>query len=229
MRTPSPFLVWSFSAVAIVTYFTVVALYSRATKRFALTPAILLAVWAAASVAVAAVGKLRFSPPPATMPLLILLSLGVTVSLAFSRFGRAYGDGLSLAAIVGLNAFRLPLELVMHRAATEGVMPPQMSYGGLNFDIVTGVSAVLVAALLTSRAMSDAAKKRLAYGWNITGVLLLLTILTIALLSSPTPLRQFHNDPPNVWITQAPFVLLVTLLVPVALFSHIVLFRKLRR
>ena len=36
----------------------------------------------------------------------------------------------------------------MHRMAERGIMPPQMTYTGRNFDIVTGATAIVVAALL---------------------------------------------------------------------------------
>ena len=39
--------------------------------------------------------------------------------------------------------FRSPLELAMHRAAVARVMPIALSYGGCNFDIVTGVAAIV--------------------------------------------------------------------------------------
>ena len=48
------------------------------------------------------------------------------------------GSLAGLATLVGVQAFRLPLELLMHRAGGLGIMPPELSYGGYNYDIVTG-------------------------------------------------------------------------------------------
>jgi hypothetical protein len=62
----------------------------------------------------------------------------------------------------------------------------------------------------------------------VMGFGLLLNVLTVAILSTPTPLRVFMNEPANVWITQAPFVWLVAVLVPTALAGHLVIFRRLR-
>ena len=56
--------------------------------------------------------------------------------------------------LIAFHGFRLPLELIMHEAATEGVMPPQMTFTGLNFDITTGATALLVAAL-SARVYAD--------------------------------------------------------------------------
>jgi hypothetical protein len=59
-------------------------------------------------------------------------------------------------------------------------------------------------------------------------VLLLANILAVALLSAPTAFRTFHNEPANVWVTQAPWVWLPAVLVLAAVAGHIVVFRRLR-
>jgi len=76
-----------------------------------------------------------------------------------------------------------------------------MTYTGLNFDTVTGLVAMPLAFAL-ERGLVGA---RAAQVFNIVGSLLLVNVLTIAVLSMPTPLRVFMNDPPNVWIADAPF------------------------
>lgn len=40
----------------------------------------------------------------------------------------------------------------MNRAAEEGVMPVQMSYSGFNFDILTGLSALILGLFLLTGA-----------------------------------------------------------------------------
>jgi hypothetical protein len=126
--------------------------------------------------------------------------------------------------LVGFHAFRLPLELVMHRAASEGTMPAQMSFTGWNFDIVTGASALVVAALA---AQGDAPRWLLA-AWNALGSLLLLAIVLIALASLPI-VRAFGDEPSqlNTWVAYFPFVWLPAGPVAAALFGHIVLWRRL--
>ena len=65
--------------------------------------------------------------------------------LARSRSARASSSGLPIAALVGVQAFRLPLELVLARWKNQGVIPVQMTFEGHNFDIVTGVLALVTA------------------------------------------------------------------------------------
>src|SRR5687767_14437284 len=83
-------------------------------------------VWLAATWVAAASGVLsRFdaTPPPFAAFLLTIVILGPVI--AFSPIGTGLARSTSLAALVAVQAFRFPLELVMHRAYEEGVMPGQ--------------------------------------------------------------------------------------------------------
>lgn len=105
----------------------------------------------------------------------------------------------------------------------QGRVPVQMTFAGRNFDILTGILALVVAAL--------AMRNRLpAWGlllWNRLGLGLLCNIVSIALPSTPTPLRVFLNEPANTIIATAPYIWLPVFLVPAALFGHLLVFRRL--
>ena len=184
-----------------------------------------LIVWMAATYAAAGFRMLHFPPGPPTMVVVFVLLLVLSVGLGVSPVGRRLAAGLPLAVLVGVQGFRLPLELLMHRAYEDGLMPVQMSYSGLNFDIVTGITALIVGALLAT----GRAGVRTARAWNVMGTLLLVNIILIALLSAPTPLRVFRDGPANVWITTVPYIWLPTVMVAFAILGHIVIYRRLRR
>lgn len=198
------------------------ALAGRRARRAALATG----VWMAATFAAAASGRLSFTSTPPTMMVAIVLSLALALRVGLSGTGGRLAAGVPLAVLVGVQGFRLPLELLMHRAYGEGLMPVQMSYSGRNFDIVTGSTAIVLAAALWLAPQRVSPK--LVMAWNVLGFALLLNVLTIAILSAPTPLRVFTNEPANVWITQAPFVWLPAVFVLAALAGHIVVFRRLR-
>src|SRR5436853_7911875 len=90
----------------------------------------------------------------------------------------------------------------MHRAYVEGLMPVQMTYSGRNFDIVTGITALALGGWL----VAGTPPRWLVFAWNALGLALFANIVTVALLSAPTPLRVFMDEPANVWITRAPSV-----------------------
>lgn len=194
------------------------------TRRATLTAAACTALWLGLTFAAARSGRLRFEPFPPTMAPVILGVFAIAFGVGLSKTGERLATTLPLALLVGVQGFRLPLELMMHEAMEQGLMPAQMSYSGYNFDIVTGATALIVAGLL----LAGRAGARLVWAWNIMGTLLLANVVTIALLSAPGPWRVFTTEPANVWVTQAPYVWLPAVMVTMALLGHIVIFRKLR-
>ena len=95
-----------------------------------------------------------------------------------------------------------------------------MSYAGRNFDIVIGISAIGVAALV----LAGRGGRRLCATWNIMGVVLVLNVVIVGILSTPT-FRLFGDQQLNVWVTYPPFVWLPAGLVLAALLGHVVVFR----
>jgi len=210
-------------AAAVVTLF-LAGVRRAAPERFTAVAAA-TAAWLVLGGVLASSGVLaRFDarPPP------LLLLMAATVSLALlvgcSSLGRALAERIPLWALVAVHAFRLPLELLMHRAAGEGVMPAQMSYGagGYNFDILTGATAILVAW-----ALRRGAPARLALVWNVLGLVLLTTIAALGAASTPV-FHAFGSERANEWIAHFPFVYLPQILVAAALAGHIVVFRAIR-
>jgi hypothetical protein len=160
-------------------------------------------------------------------PAIFFLVVGVVLlaaAIASGSYGRRLAAGLPLWVLVGIQGFRLPLELAMHEMYERGVMPPQMSYSGRNFDIVTGATALAVAALLST----GRAGRRTALVWNVAGLALLLNVVIVAILSTP-PIAFFDERPLNVWITYPPFVWLPAVMVLAALAGHLLIFRAVHR
>ena len=197
---------------------------ARVRRRAVIVTVAVAAAWMAATWMAAASGVLRAwdaTPPPFALLVLGIIILGGLI--ASGQYGRRLAQGLPLWVLVGVQGFRLPLEVAMHAMYERGAMPVQMSYSGRNFDIVTGSTAIIVAALL----VTGQAGRRLALVWNLVGLGLLLNILTVAVLSTPR-FRYFGDDQLNVWVTYPPFVWLPAVMVVAALAGHLVVFRAVR-
>ena len=183
-------------------------------------------VWLAATAILAAHGKLSdWSTWPPPMMKLVATAGILTLFYAFSRIGGRLAFGLSIAGLVGFQVFRVAVELVLFLLHRSGVVPIQMTLEGLNFDILTGLSAPVVAWLATRDRLPTWG----LWVWNVIGLSLLLNIVTISILSTPVPFRIFLNEPANTFITQAPYVWLPVFLVQAAFFGHLLVFRRLRR
>jgi hypothetical protein len=112
----------------------------------------------------------------------------------------------------------------MHDMYERGIMPGQMSYSGLNFDIITGAAAIPV-ALLTATGRSG---RLLVAAWNLLGLALLANVVTVAILATPR-FRYFGDDHLNTWVMYPPFVWLPAVMVVAALAGHLLIFRALSR
>ena len=195
-----------------------------AARRAALVALLAATAWMALTWTAAARGwLLDFHSTPPPFAWLVLGILGLAIAVAFSPVGRRLATHLPLWALVGVHGFRWPLEVAMHRLAERGIMPEQMSYTGRNFDVVTGVTAVIVAALV----WSGRAGRRLVIAWNIVGLGLLLNIVTIAILSTPR-FAWFGPDRLNVFVMYPPFVWLPAVMVVAALAGHLIVFRAVK-
>ena len=194
---------------------------TRRRRAVMLTAAVL--AWLVLTAAAAGSGVLRrfdAFPPPFAGLVIAVVALGV--GIVFSPLGTRLVGGLPLWFLVGFQVFRLPLELIMHAAAVEGVMPVQMSYSGQNWDILTGISA----GLLGWRLSRGPVALWIVTAWNVLGFALLVNIVTVAVLSTPL-FRWFGDDRLNTFVTYPPFVWLPAVLVPAALIGHLLVWRKL--
>lgn len=210
-----------FVALPVVLVLLVVFAWRRVSGKSGVGLLLALAGWLLVTALAARSGVLaNFDARPPPFIGLLLSVVAVTVVFVRSRVGVRLGAELPLVALVAFQSFRLPLELLMHEAAVQGVMPPQMTFTGWNFDIVTGVTAILVAAL--------GAPKKLVLAWNILGSALVVVIVTIAVASSPI-FKAFGDGPAvNTFVAHFPYVWLPSVMVMFAFVGHVLIFRRLR-
>lgn len=225
---PPPFdgvTAWGIGGLAVVVAAAVGRLAWRHAPGHAVRLAAGLATWMAVTAAAAASGVLaRFDTVPPPMAVLIVLVFVLALGTARSGAGAALARA-PLATLVGLQAFRLPLELLMHRAAGLGIMPRELSYSGYNYDVVTGAGALVLWALMRGGV---AVPRGVVQAWNLWGAWCLGVITVVAVASSPM-VRTFGDDPAhlNTWVLHVPYVWLPAVLVVVALAGHAIVWRAL--
>ena len=93
-----------------------------------------------ASIAAGLIARLPMGGFPAFFGAVLVVSAGVALSPLGARLAT-----LPLGALVAFQAFRLPLELVLHTWAAQGTIPEAMTWSGQNWDIVSGVVALAIA------------------------------------------------------------------------------------
>lgn len=164
-----------------------------------------------------------FSTLPPRPGLAMLLPLPVVLWFVYSKRGVTFLQTVPPQWIIFLQSFRIAVEIMLWMKVTQGLLPVQMSFEGRNFDILSGLLALPVGYFCFVRKRWPS---WVVLVYNLGGLLLLLNIVVIAVLSMPTPLRVFHNEPANTLVGQFPFVFLPGFLVPLAYTLHIFSIRQ---
>lgn len=136
----------------------------------------------------------------------------------FIFFRENFIERLPLKVLTLLHVIRIPVELVLLWLFQNGLVPGVMTFEGRNFDILSGLTAPVIAWLAFRGGKTN---RPLLIGWNIAALLLLINIVATAILSMPTPVQRFGLDQPNIAILYFPFNWLPTVVVPIVLFCHL--------
>jgi hypothetical protein len=179
--------------------------------------AAVLAIWLGVISLAVASGWIAARPMPRLM---FFFAFTVLAALAAgcSRTGTHFVN-LPLPLLVAFQSFRLPLEIILHHWADTGTIPEAMTWTGANFDIITGI----VALVLTPLTLRWPAAAWIA---NVTGIVLLLNVARVAILSSPLPFA-WEVTPPLQLAFHLPYALILPVCVGGAAFGHAVLTRAL--
>jgi hypothetical protein len=185
-----------------------------------------LGLWLAYSAQLALRGKLLPPEGGGVPPVALLMPPGLALAFlaAYSPLG-ARLSALPYAALIGFQAFRIPVEILLWAFHRQGRIPVQMTFSGRNFDVLTGLSAIVVAYLASRGKLG----RKGALAWNLAGLALLINIMAVAVFSLPAPWRAFPDDPPNELVLHFPYVFIPALFVMAALAGHLLVFRKLAR
>ena len=161
---------------------------------------------------------------PPHFPLLIIPSIGVILYLFISQKGKTWLDGLDAKWLVLLHILRIPIEFMLLGLFLHKALPEIMTFEGLNFDILAGISAPFIYYFYYVKKRLN---KKVVIIWNVVCLALLINILVIAIFSVDWPFQKFGFNQPNKAILQFPFSFLPGYVVPVVLFSHLVSLRTL--
>ena len=155
----------------------------------------------------------------AVVPTLLLLIL-----LFSTKNGKNFIENLDLQALTYLHIVRIPVELVLFWLFQQGQVPEIMTFEGQNFDIISGLTAPFIAYFGFTRKTLNST---IMIVWNVICLGLLVNIVVHAALSVATPFQQFGFEQPNRAVLYFPFIWLPSFIVPLVLFAHLVVLKKL--
>ena len=183
-----------------------------------------LIIWGLIVSAVSIAGVMgNFSIFPFNFGPFLLLPLIAILLFTFSRTLKEVLPHIHPARIIRLQVFRVFVEILLWFLFLDNVLPIQMTFEGRNFDVLSGLTAPVIAFLAFKNKISKSA----IIIWNLACLGLLINIVSVAILSMPTPFRYFMNEPANTIVAEFPISWLPTFLVPLAYMLSFISIRQL--
>lgn len=174
------------------------------------------------------INGLYYSNPNSIPPQILLFGIFPNIILIAMLFltqkGRNFIDSLSIEKITYLNLIRIPIEFILLWLFINKVIPQSMTFEGLNYDLIMGITAPLIIYFGFRKGKIG---KRSILIWNIVGIVLLFNVVIIGLLSAPFPLQKFAFEQPNIGLLYFPFSWLPIFIVPVVILGHLISIRQL--
>ncbi len=164
----------------------------------------------------------EFFPPKLFVFLAIMLA--VIVGLFVHPKSRAFIGQMPITTLTYLHIVRVPVEIVLWWLFINGAVAESMTFQGVNYDILSGISAPFAGLFLVGmKSKSNLA----AIMWNALTLALLVNIVTRAISATPYFYDGSEAMQTNIAVFYFPYVLLPLFVVPVVFFCHVASFYKL--
>jgi hypothetical protein len=164
------------------------------------------------------------SIPPKVMvftaiPLTIMLFVIVGNTKLFKRLLRS----ISLESLIALHVFRVlgVFDILLY---FYHLLPRDFAFSAGMGDIITAILALPVAKMVSKGKPGSV---KMAYAWNIFGILDIITLLVLAIISTKNAIVTGEPGPQEMTIF--PFVWFPAFAPATILFLHTAIFRKLRQ
>lgn len=161
--------------------------------------------------------------PPRIFLFGIFPPLVIALVLSFSKSFVNILRHIPPAWLIKIQSFRIVMELMLWLAYIGLFMPFQMTFVGFNLDIVAGITALFAGRVFYRKRTFFKPETVI---WNVFGILLLVNVVFVAVISTPSPFRVFLNEPSSAVVAAFPFIWIPTFIVPFALAMHIFSIRQ---
>ncbi|RED93838.1 hypothetical protein [Marinoscillum furvescens] len=161
-------------------------------------------------------------PPRLMVGLAILLALLILL-MSLSGVRRFIAE-MPITTLTYIHIIRVPVEIVLWWLFINGVVSEVMTFEGVNYDILSGISAPFAGLFLVGMK----SKSRIAaIIWNLLALGLLINIVVRAIMATPYFYNPVQFDVPNLAVFYFPYILLPLFVVPGVLFCHVASLYKL--
>jgi fatty acid desaturase len=134
-------------------------------------------------------------------------------------------DVIPIHIPIAYQSFRVVIEVLFYFTYIKGILPVQVTFEGINYDVLFGMSAILMGIY----AYQKNASKKVLIAWNIIGI-------CVVVFAAFTFITSFYF--PSIWgesnsrispdFVHFPFLLLPAFFMPSAIFMHVLSIIQLR-
>jgi hypothetical protein len=153
------------------------------------------------------------------IPLFMVLPLFLFTLILFKKNKKKpFIQAIPIYIPIAYQSFRAVIEGLFYYTFLQGILPVQVTFEGVNYDVLWGISAVLMGMY----AFRKNASKKLLIIWNYIGI-------GVVAFAAFTFITSFYF--PSIWgsenlriskeFNQFPFLLLPSFFMPSAIFVHV--------
>jgi succinate dehydrogenase hydrophobic anchor subunit len=201
--------------------------FSRANVRVKVSALALAGFWAVLIVMITTAGGFQ----PGVLGLIpgpvVAFTLLLFVLFGSWHFFKGFREALlnvPLPALIAVNAARFLGVFFLLLQARGRLSTPFAQSAGWGDVLVASLAIPL--AVLANKGDRYAGAIRT---WNFLGALDLVVAVTLGALSAPgTPFRVFNEGPGTLALTTLPWIMIPTMLVPIFLLNHLLIYTKMR-
>ena len=196
---------------------------SRGTK---LVLSAIFGLWIGICAAAAAAGVIATSRPFPFVGIFVFAPLVAAAIATASPAVRTAMLGLPMHVLIGLNVGRV-LAVLFLLLEVEGRLAGPFPFFAAWGDIITGVVAIPMMRLATT---TGAWRTTAIAAWDLFGIADLVLAITLGVMSAEgSPLQVFHTAPGSEAMQHLPWSFVPTVLVPLWLVLHAIIWVQLRR
>jgi hypothetical protein len=188
-------------------------------------------LWVAAGwiILVSVVGLTGFYAVAARPPRLLFLAgppVLFGVGYFFTQAGKRFFGRPDLPFLTLFQLVRIPVELVLYWLFVHHAVPRAMTFEGSNYDILSGITAPVVAYLAFGKKIIP---KWALVIWNVLCLGLLLNVVSMGVRVGAGQDLGSRIPASSVALVHFPYVLLPGILVPMVVLTHLAALRLLLR
>jgi len=191
-----------------------------------LTLSAIIGLWIGVCAAAAADGVIATSRPFPLIGIFVALPLVAAAIATAWPAARKAMLSIPMQAMIGLNVGRV-LAVFFLLLAAEGRLAGPFPYFAAGGDIITAIAALPMMRL--ARTPSGTRISAIA-AWNLFGIADLVLAIALGVTSAEgSPLQVFHTPPGSEAMQQLPWSFVPTVLVPLWLILHAIIWAQLRQ